>query len=76
MKLYVWCDPYNVSYGSSMVFAIAESEEDARIVAENGLVYKYCKYEQSNSYGAIAKRLGTPDRVVDVPCAEWHEWSE
>lgn len=76
MKLFVWSDPYPVKYGSSMVFAIAESEVEARKQAEKGLAYKYCNYAGDGVSPGIAKKLGEPDRIVDVPCAEWHEWSE
>jgi len=76
MKLFVWCDPYQVTYGSAMVFAVAATEATAKKQAAKGLAYKYGKYRQDGSMADLAGRLGKPDRVVDLPCAEWHEWSE
>ncbi len=77
MKLYLWADPYEVSYGSSMVFAVAATLAAAKRQAAKGLAYKYGKYKQDGSPGAfVAAKLGEPDRVLDLPCAEWHEWSE
>lgn len=76
MKLFVWCDPYHVNYGSSMVFAVAETEEEARNEAAKGLAYKYGEYKQDGDFSALAGKLGKPARIVDCPCAEWHEWSE
>ena len=73
MKLYVWCDPYSVSYGSSMVFAIAENLRDAKRQAANGKAYAYGEFRQEH---VPAVKLGQPHRVVKLPCAEWHEWSE
>lgn len=76
MKLFVWCDPYRVSNGSSMVFATAETEDDARKQAAKGLAYRYGKYKQDGNFSVLAAKLGKPNRVVGLPCAEWHEWSE
>ena len=73
MKLYVWVSPYRVPYGSSLVFAIAESEEAAKEQCQRGLVYKYGEYQRAGNPGVP---LGKPTRIVDIPCAEWHEWSE
>lgn len=76
MKLYLWVDPYKIKYGSSMVFAIAETENDARKQAAIGRSYSYGEFEKDGDYSKLAAELGKPDRVVDLPCAEWHEWSE
>lgn len=73
MKLYVWSNPYPVSYGSSMVFAIAESEEQAREIAKTAPCYSFNEYDNGK---APQDKLGKPIRVVDLPCAEWHEWRE
>jgi hypothetical protein len=76
MKLYLWAEPYAVNYGSSMVFAVAATLAAAKKQAAKGLVYKYGKYQQDWSPKDIAAKLGEPTRVLDLPCAEWHEWSE
>lgn len=73
MKLFVWVDPYPVSYGSSLVFAVASDLEEARKVAKSGGAYAYGRHLQDHSPGV---ELGEPDRVLPLPCAEWHEWSE
>jgi hypothetical protein len=80
MKLYLWADPYPVHYGDSLLFSVAETIEDAKKQAESGLMYKYGKYlndDASRDYiESVSKKLGEPIRVLDLPCAEWHEWSE
>lgn len=77
MKLYVWANPYSVSYGSSMVFAVAETEEAAREQCTRGVEWKYGDLGSGEVQPWMAKvELGKPSRVVDLPCAEWHEWSE
>lgn len=74
MKMFVWADPYRVSYGSSLLVVVAETLEQARIVAMQGKAYTYGEF--------LSDRLpmeaiqSEPTRVIDVPCAEWHEWSE
>jgi hypothetical protein len=73
MKLFVWADPYPVHYGTSMCIAVAETEEDARKQAEKSFRYSYVKHQDGIGGGA---ELGPPTRVLDIPCAEWHEWSE
>ncbi len=73
MKLYVWANPYKVRYGSSMVFAIAESLEAAKQQARHGDGYSYGEFSNA---APTNTELGEPTRVVDLPCAEWHEWSE
>lgn len=72
MKLFVWNNPYRVSYGSSMAFAVAETEEQAREIATASPAYAYGEYEQKTPQ----VKLGAPDRIVELPCAEWHRWSE
>ena len=74
MKLFVWANPYHVPYGRSMLIAVAETEEDARIKALDAPGYCYEEYPD-NSPDRSAK-LGPPTRVVELPCAEWHKWSE
>lgn len=73
MKLFVWSNPYHVKYGSSMVFAIAENVDEARNLAKTGKSYAYNEYEQKT---VPQDELKEPTRIVDLPCAEWHEWSE
>lgn len=73
MKLFVWSNPYPVSYGSSMVVAVAETVEQARELAKSAPRYTYNEFHQGDGYWVT---LGEPTRIVDLPCAEWHEWSE
>lgn len=56
-----------------MVFAVAEDLEAARVAAAKGTCYSYGKYENGHGCGVM---LDEPTRVLDLPCAEWHEWSE
>ena len=72
MKLYVWSDPYDVVYGSSLLFVVAESVEAAKEIARVGTAWKYGKYRNTTP-GVV---LGDPTRVLELPCAEWHHWEE
>lgn len=78
MKLYVWVNPYGVSFGCSMLYAVASSIEEARAVAkQQTTVLHYGEYEEQNpGVGSIVDSLREPTRVLDLPCAEWVEWAE
>lgn len=73
MKLYVWNNPYDVRYGHSLVFAVAENIEAAREQVLTGESYAYGEYTGD---GVQKTKLDEPTRIVDLPCAEWHCWSE
>lgn len=75
MKLFVWAEPYRVKYGSSAVFVVAETEEQAREIARSGAAYEYVIGPRPIGWVQTIT-LGPPTRVVEAPCAEWHEWSE
>ena len=68
MKLYVWEQPYPVLYGSSIIYAVASSLDDARDEARRSF--------EATEHVARMPQLGEPTRVRDFPCAGWHEWSE
>lgn len=75
MKLYVWADPYAVNYGSSMLMAVAADLDQAKIIAATSAKsYSFGKYEDDEI--PLNVNLGAPTRVVELPCAEWHMWSE
>ena len=77
MKLFVWAEPYGVNYGSSMLIAVAETVEQAREIAVKAPGYSFAQYRDVNNEDwVIAATLGEPTRIVDLPCAEWHQWSE
>lgn len=79
MKLFVWANPYPVSYGSSMVFAVAETLEAARAEILGGNRYSYGEFFDGSGAPiptAQIEKLGEPTRIVDLPCAEWHMWQE
>lgn len=78
VKLFVWNEPYHVHYGSSLLFAVAETEEEARaIVVAEARHFQYGRVqERGPGYPPeLVAKLGAP-RVVDLPCAEFHEWAE
>jgi len=77
MKLVVWSNPYGVSYGGSMAFVVAETVEEARAIladANRAKSYRFHEYEQQRLPGVPVDV--EPTRIVDIPCGEWHEWSE
>jgi hypothetical protein len=69
MKLFIWEDPYYISYGTSLCVAAGETVEQARESA-------HAAYKESLYSGKTMPHLGEPTRVLDLPCAEWFEWSE
>lgn len=73
MKLYIWNDPYAVSYGSSYLCVVANSEEEAREVARGTKTLTFGEYEKNCR---LPDDLGPPTRVLETPCAEVIEWSE
>jgi hypothetical protein len=74
MKLYLWNEPYQVSYGSSLVFAVASSLEEAKEIATTKATS--WSYGDCQKTGIPLRDLGEPTRVLDLPCAEWHRWEE
>jgi hypothetical protein len=73
MKLFVWNNPYEVDAGQSLVFAVAETVEQAREIAKKGTVCTFGKPREDQAQPNV--ELGEPTRVVELPCAEWHMWA-
>ncbi len=73
VKLFVWHNPYRVEYGMSMIVAVAENLDEAKRQAAAGVGYEYGGPGGRHPFNMD---LPEPDRVVDLPCAEWHMWSE
>jgi len=52
--------------------AVAENVHQARKIAKSSPAYTFGTYKQDRTPDV---KLGKPDRVVVLPAAEWHEWS-
>jgi hypothetical protein len=77
VKIFIWADPYRVSYGSSLLIAVAETLEDAKLQAISGKSYCYGLYDQfQGPHDSLVAQLGDPTRIIEAPSAEWHQWSE
>lgn len=75
MKLYFWNEPYPVKWGGSLLFAVAESLDEAKRIAASVMSYRYGVHENDTSFLIVQSAdLGEPTRVLNLPCAEWHEW--
>lgn len=73
MKLYVWEEPYGVNYGTSLCFAMAGSEEDARrILKLKGIEVRRV---HPHHYCTIPDDM-PPTHVHELPAGEWHHWEE
>jgi hypothetical protein len=72
-KLFVWVSPYPVNYGRSLYFAVAKDVEEARKLAAGKKIWAYSEYDNDKAPETVK---GEPTRVLDLPCGEWHEWSE
>lgn len=71
MKVYVWEDPYQVTYGSSLIIAVASSIEEAKKVVKEQKTFSQWTHKKTWPI-----ELGEPTRILEAPCCEWHEWSE
>ncbi len=74
MKLYVWNNPYHVSYGGSFLYVVAKDLRSARVLADKARVIPYGDCLPRGVLGTM--KLGKPTRVLELPCAEIYEWSE
>lgn len=73
MKLYIWDNPISVSYGTSLLFVAANNLREARRLAKKSVSYAYAS---NNGEQAVDVSKVRPSRVVNLPYAEYHEWSE
>lgn len=75
-KLFVWVDPYVLPYGSTMLIVVADDVESARTLALSyeASRFSFGKFEEDRKSSTLA--LGDPNRIVELPCAEWHRWEE
>lgn len=73
MKMYVWNEPYKISYGSSILYVVANSLMQAKKLAKHAIVQKY-GFSDNGTLGDI--KLGEPTRILDLPCAEVYHWEE
>lgn len=73
MKLYVWNNPFAVSYGGSCLYVLAPNLRAARKAALTARDAKYGDVWRPETFKL--DNLGEPDRVLSVPYAEvyWHE---
>jgi hypothetical protein len=75
MNLYIWDRPYNVSWGQSRLCVVANSVEEARVVALTA------KHPYPIPHDAIVTPIKPemvarePDIVLPCPCADLEEWS-
>ncbi len=74
MKVFIWREPYRVSYGSSLAIAVAETVEEAREQLKSAGRSQYG--HEPESFGPIDVGSREPDRVLEAPVAEVYEWSE
>lgn len=71
--MFVWDMPYAVMYGSSKYIAVARNVDEARALSTQAAVFRSC----GDGFRSPRPPLkGEPDRVLPVPCAEFHEWEE
>jgi hypothetical protein len=75
MKLYVWNQPYSVSWGGSCLYVLAASLPSARKAARKAIVAAYGGVYDGSTVTSLDK-LGEPDRIESGPYAEVYEWSE
>lgn len=74
MKLFIWNNPYVVTYGSSCLYVLAEDEAAARKVAAERVIQ--ARYGFSSDDAMTLPDLGAPTRIVEGPYAEVFHWEE
>jgi hypothetical protein len=75
VKVFIWVNPYHISYGGVFLFAVAEDEAAAReLIAKETPRFAYGNYPEKPL--VFTGELGPPDRVIDAPYAEVYEWQE
>jgi hypothetical protein len=73
MKLFIWNDPYDVNWGGSCLYVLAESLEQAKEQAKKTVIAKFGSNPDSKTFEF---QVGEPDRVIEGPYAEAYEWAE
>lgn len=77
MKLFVWNNPYRVTYGGSCLYAIANTEEEARLIATKAATAPFGNlYSSGGELGECDALKGPPNRIHELPYAEIYEWYE
>ena len=76
LKLYVWKDIATVDYGGAILYAIAETEEQARKMAVGAPVAEYGDPWEGKTLDPSDVPDRAPDRVHELPYAEVYQWSE
>lgn len=80
MKLYIWNEPYKVSYGGACIYVVASSLEEARELAKTAPIAYYGNPAGVGATLGVSRvamtEIGEPSRVLDVPCAECFHWEE
>jgi alkanesulfonate monooxygenase SsuD/methylene tetrahydromethanopterin reductase-like flavin-dependent oxidoreductase (luciferase family) len=76
LRLYAWQDPYDVRWGTSVVVAVAASEDDARAKARRARLSPFGMEPDKGQVMPLDAELdGPPDWVSDdlTVCLEWSE---
>ncbi len=74
MKLYVWNNPYQVSYGGSCLYVLANDVEEARRLAMTAVDASFGDVHKSPVAVDVSGK--EPDRVIEAPYAECFHWEE
>jgi alkanesulfonate monooxygenase SsuD/methylene tetrahydromethanopterin reductase-like flavin-dependent oxidoreductase (luciferase family) len=74
MKVFIWNDPYDVSWGASILIVCANTEAEARDKAKSARRVQFSVHD--NDKEVSIDGLGAPDAVLDAPAAICYEWSE
>jgi hypothetical protein len=81
MKLFVWNDPIDISYGGCCAYVIAADVDQARALAVKAPTAYYGR-APGRGDGVYCLKLNEadvarpPDRVLELPCAEIYAWEE
>jgi len=76
MKIYIWKDPYPVSYGCSSLMVVAANKRQAMklAAARTAIRMQYTDDWRKERGGCGVDR--DPDFVFSLPCAIYNQWAE
>ena len=74
MNLYIWNNPYHVTYGGTCLYALASNLREARHIALNSVIAVHGSTHAKKKI--FMDKLGKPSRIISKPYAEVYEWSE
>lgn len=75
VKMFVWNNPYGIDYGGTCIFALGETEEDARIAALAAEMMWFGRHAPNTAI-PVRISLNRPADLILESGAVCYAWSE